>query len=296
MCVRNGVLRLLIGSDAMRVRCHFSRWMLCAWAVLAVAQPARAEIVSFYNSQWDHGSGPQTGWSDGATTGTSTAGGVNVTVTASTHGSATPEPGMYMANVDDAPNFAGFGVGQDSSNANNGSSLLNYVRLDFEFSQAVQIDSFTVTDIDRTSFLGVPGLVGYWDVVAAEGFVDGLGSIGSGVAAEYALSGDTFLDEVNLYGLSAVRADTGGNGQQDPENEAVFNFGSTSVTAFSIYYWNNTPALFGASRQIIGLGDVSFQAASVPEPASLACCLIGLLMLRGTRRLGRRCGTPATSL
>jgi hypothetical protein len=275
----------------MRPRCHLWRWILCIGAVPALAQPARAEIVSFYNSQWDHGSGPQAGWMDGATSGTTTAGGVSVTVTASTHGSADPIDGMYMSHVDDAPNFEGFGLGQDPSEANNGGSLSNFLRIDYEFSRAVLLDSFTITDIDRQMpFLGIFDS-GYWDVVAAEGFVNGLGAAGSGVAAEYALNGDTLLGVVDLYGLSAVRAVAGGNGQQDVDNEALFHFGSTAVTAFSIYYWNNGPATDGSTHQIIGLSDVSFQATSVPEPASLACCLLAVLMLTGSRQIGRRrCG------
>lgn len=272
----------------MRPRCRCLQLIVSACAVVAVAQPTQAAMVSFYDSLWDHGSGPQAGWSDGATSGTTSVGGVNVTVTSSAVGGSTPVNGMHMSNIDDAPNFVGFGLVQDPSEANNSGSLSNYLRLDVAFSRAVILDPVAITDIDRTMpFFGLVDVAGYWDVVAVEGFVGGLGAVGTGLAAQYSLTGND-LEQISRYGLSALRAESGGNGQQDPANQAEFDFGATEIRAFSLYYWNNGTTTDAAPRQIIGVGDVHFQVAQTPEPASLACCLLGALMLGGVRLIGRR--------
>jgi hypothetical protein len=264
--------------------------ILPACSVLASAPPARADVVSFYDSTWNHGSGPQSGWTGGQTSGTTTVlGDVTVTVTSQSFGTATPVSGMHMSEVDDGSSFTGFGLVQDPSTANNGGTLSNYTRLDFAFSEAVLLDSYTITDIDRIMpFLGFVDISGYWDVVAVEGFVNGLGAVGSGIMPDYALSSNTLLQEVDLYGLAAVRAGSGGNGNEDPRNSATFDFGQTHITGFSIYYWNNGPATDASSRQIIGVANGAFEVVQTPEPASLAVCLLGILLLGGARRLDQR--------
>lgn len=234
--------------------------------------PARASaaIISFDTNDWDHGSGSQTGWNDGETTGTTTFNGVTLTITSNLVRNAVATSG-HMTRLNESY-FSGFAFQLDPSTTNNGRRLRDYLRLDFEFSAPVYLTSFTLTDVDRTS--------GQWyDVIAAEGFINGLDNVGTGISANYAFENPTNLEEVSRYGLDAVRARSNtGNVQNTSPADVTFSF-DQGVMAFSIYYWNDSSSDDGASTQTIGIRGNQFEIVRTPEPGSIAMCLLALLML-----------------
>ncbi len=140
----------------------------------------QAEIVSFDTSSRDHGSGSQIGWNDGEFSGTTTVLGNN-TLTITTSAITTA---AYTANHFHRINqsyFTGFAFQLDPETSGNYvNSLVNFNRVDFSFSSGVNLDSFTLTDVDRTN--------NRWsDVFVGEGFTTSTpGAVGTGISADYA--------------------------------------------------------------------------------------------------------------
>lgn len=242
-------------------------------AVLATLSSGsvNADMISFDTNDWDHGAGPQPGWNDHELTGTTTFSGISLTITSNMVGSAVPT-GSHMARINQSY-FTGFAFQLDpSTTVNSGGSLQNYARIDFEFSEEVYLTSFTLTDVDRAN--------GSWyDVIAAEGFVNGLGAVGTGLNAEYTFNDPTNEEVVDRFGLRSARPRSNtGNLQNTPPVDVTFHF-NEGVRAFSIYYWNDTATDTGSSTQTIGIRGNQFEIERVPEPGSIAMCLIAAFMM-----------------
>jgi len=224
-----------------------------------------ADIASFDASSWDHGNGSQIGWNDGEFIGVTQLDDGNETlqIESNTFGTAVPT-GDHFSRID-ASFFTGFAFQLLPSTTVNTTSFGNYGRFDFTFSFPVQLDSFTLTDVDRFN--------GRWsDIIAAEGFsTQTPGGVGSGFSPNYAFESTTNLEEVSAFNLSAVRPQPStSNVLNTPDSHVTFNF-TEEIQSFSIYYWNENANDTRAGTQTIGIRGNEFEISQfvpVPEPAN----------------------------
>lgn len=242
-----------------------------------------ADTVSFDTSVWDHGSGSQTGWIDGELYGSTQLDNGNETLQIASNSLGTAVPTVDHFTRIDESFFSGFAFQLLPSTTINTTSFGNYGRFDFTFSFPVQLDSFTLTDVDRFN--------GLWnDIIVAEGFSTSvLGNPGTGFSPNYAFENPTNLESVTAFGLPAVRPQPStGNVLNTPESHVTFNF-SQAIQSFSIYYWNENGTDSGASTQTIGILGNEFaisQFTPVPEPAARPS-LFFLLAISALRKRNR---------
>lgn len=275
--------------------------VLALLAACMTADNARAEVISFETSTWDNGGGPSIGWTNGADTGTTTVlGTIGLTVTSSVVGTATEHSANLSLN---GGRFIIVQLPADSTNPSPPGTLSNYMRIDFEFTEAVVLDDLTLGDIDTATN-------SWWDVIAVEGFTSGgAGAVGSGTSADYTFSSGagpgfpvpdpgpdgTYLTEVTRFGLAAVTPDTNYNGGFEPVHEATASFGSTAITAFSLYYWNDRPDYLSGTNQVINIVGNVFELSAAPgggpvaapEPGTLGALCVGSL-IGGVARYRKR--------
>lgn len=241
-----------------------------------------ADTISFDTSVWDHsdGNGQHVAWTDGQFQGETPIGSESLTITSSAVGGATYTADHFTRI--NASFFAGFAFQLDPSTTVNTTSFDNYARYDFSFSFPVQLNSFTLTDVDRASGL-------WYDVIAAEGFAGSTpGTVGSGFAANYFFEPSTNMETFTQFGLLGARPTaTSGNVQNTPENDVTFNF-SQAIQSFSIYHWNDNATDDGAATQTIGIRGNEFEIAlfgtPVPEPECWVLFGLGGVLTTGTRR------------
>lgn len=160
-------------------------------ANVMICASCQAEIISLDTNAWNHGSGAQTGWNNGELNGTTTFGGGTVEITSRTIGTA-QATSNHMSRINESF-FRGFAFQMDPGTTSpgvNGGGPTGYLRLDFEFSTQVNIDSFTLTDVDRANGQ-------WWDTVIVEGFESGIGNPGSGTNANYSFNNPTNEEEIN---------------------------------------------------------------------------------------------------
>jgi hypothetical protein len=226
-------------------------------AVLAIASlnpdSCHSDTISFDSSVWDHndGNGPSVAWTDGQFQGVTPIGDEQLILTSSSIGAAA-YTADHFSRID-ATFFSGFAFQLDPDTTVNTTTFDNYARYDFEFSFPVQLDSFTLTDVDRAD--------GQWyDAIAAEGFDTQVpGAVGSGFAANYSFEPGTNMETFTQFGLLGARPTaTSGNVQNTPENDATFNF-TESIQSFSIYHWNLTADDSAAGSQTIGIRGNEFE-------------------------------------
>ncbi len=255
--------------------------LLVQAALLVLVNSAWGNIVSFDTSDWDHGAGSQLGWNDGELQGSTQILGRTLTVTSNRFGSA-QYTADHLSRIDESF-FSGFAFQLDPATTLNGGSLTNYARFDFSFSGDINLDSYTLTDVDRQD--------GQWyDVIAVEAFSTTVpGGAGSGFSPDYSFETNTNLGQATLFGLDAVGPlATTGNVQNTPENDVTFSF-DQSIRSFSIYYWNFVAGDSGATTQTIGTRGNAF-TVSAPEPSSaiLMCALGGFGLCSRSRRRRRK--------
>ncbi len=256
-------------------------------AVACLATPSEAEMISFDTSDWDHnnGNGSQQGWVDGEFAGTTPIGTDQLTIDTTAVGS-TVYTGDHFSRIN-AAFFTGFAFQLDPSSTVNTTSFDNYARYDFSFSFPVQLDSFTLTDVDRAN--------GQWyDVIAAEGFsASAPGTPGSGFAANYTFENPTNMETFTEFGIFGARPQAAtGNVTNTPPNDVTFNF-TQAIQSFSIYHWNDNATDDAAFSQTIGIRGNEFQvslfgSSAVPEPSG--ALVLGLMSL-GILRRRRSCET-----
>lgn len=250
----------------------------------------QAEIVSFDTNTFSHDGGltSQTGFQDGQFTGTtSVLGGESLTISTTSIGTPSAFEPDHFTRID-AAFFEGFAIRLDSGSTRlndrttPGAPLTNYGRIDFEFSTAVQLDSFTLNDVDR-------GDINFYDIVAVEGFLTSdAGVLGTGFSPDYAFESITNLEEVVDFGLNAVRPRIETTGTlQLPESDVTFSF-TEPINSFSIYYYNANFADSDNGGQTIGISGNQFEVsefvAAVPEPGSVIVFCGSLFLLNLRRR------------
>ena len=241
------------------------------------ATRCHGDTISFDSSVWDNsdGNGPSLGWTDGEFVGTTvltTATSMEQLAITSTEVGDGTYTEDHFSRIDENF-FSGFAFQLDPGTTINTTSFDNYARYDFEFSFPVQLDSFTLTDVDR--------LNGAWyDVIAAEGFsTQTAGVVGSGFDANYSFEPNTNLETFTQFGLLGARPTaTSGNVLNTPENDVTFNF-TEAIQSFSIYHWNLTAVDSFANTQTIGIRgnefDISlFGSTAIPEPGSISLLAI----------------------
>ena len=188
----------------------------------------QADTVSFDSSVWDHnnGNGPSVSWVDGEFVGTTPIGTDQLTISTTVTGTAV-ETADHFSRID-ASFFSGFAFQLDPSSTINTTTFDNYARYDFSFSFPVQLDSFTLTDVDRLNGL-------WYDVIAAEGFASQIpGAVGGGFSANYDFEPNTNLETFNQFGLLGARPTAAsGNVLNTPENDVTFSF-DEAIQSFSI--------------------------------------------------------------
>jgi hypothetical protein len=273
---------------------------LTATAMIAAASQASAIQISLISSTWTSGAigspaTTQVGYVDGfvgtannvGSTGTTTAGGVTVTFTATFVGSSTravSPPSFLNATGGTNPNGFIFGSSGDGNplTINDGlqtisGTISNYQRWDFSFSSPVILDVFNIEDVDSS------GVGTFRDIVAAEYFTTPTpGVAGSGVDPTLTLGSSLFPGVVNVGSQTlsvAVSPINLTNPNNTPEVRVGVNFGSTPIQSFSVYTFSDI-----ANPHRTSLSNSSFDFTVVPEVSSLSLISLSLLGFLRRRR------------
>lgn len=155
----------------------------------------------------------------------------------------------------------------------------DYLELGMTFGRPLTGFQFSILDLDATAGLN-------WDD-GVEVLVNGVNvrtnpawyTMGSAVQ----LDGKTYLDGFEAGTLSAASNQTIGN--------VNFNFGSLNVNSLLVRYRSTDDAIANPSAQFVGISDLSFVLAPVPEPGglpALAIATAAAAMLRGRECDSRR--------
>ncbi|NEO84154.1 MAG: hypothetical protein F6J87_07865 [Spirulina sp. SIO3F2] len=267
-------------------------------SAIAAASSAEAFTFNFDNGNWTHGNQTSVGWLDGATSGSTTVGGITLSVNSTVFGGAQANENNLRDTT--SQGTIGFRLGNEQDTAiYRGGNLSAYQRLDFEFSTAVNLGDFIIGDIDTNDLA-----TGFVDAVAVEGFNGSAGAIGTGLGAVYSFAQQTTLTtesiatengeidfvvrDVEQFGLQ--------NSRSVDTDDAYISFDSP-IRSFSIYYFNDALRKNGvesiAGNQAVNLfegnGVSGFTATeAAPEPFSmigggLALALGGLARRRSKK-------------
>ena len=199
---------------------------------------------------------------------------------------------------------------QNSATAENvGHLLQNYVRIDFEFTEARymtqywhDVDNGHNWDLDHN---GLADLSDWTDILAAEVHDSPGADPGTGTQAQYALGYN--LERVTRFGWETVgplegtlevdHTLIGDVGELHP-NSVQVGF-DAAVTNFSVYYWNDNPLanFMDVQRILLGSIEVSIDPLhmredtdrpTVPEPSSLLLGVLGTAGIGWVRRRSRK--------
>ena len=259
--------------------------LLVALAACAVVPAHGTTTFSFITDVWTNGANTQTGYQNGALSGSLTKGGVTMTFQTSIVGTA--DPASRNLTLDTTGNPRGFVFGtQDDANNLNG-TLLNYQRWDFSFSQPVTLGSLGLDDVDSDQS-DISGTNGFRDAVAAEAFLSLLpGTIGSGIDAGFVFAPGTGLSggmigTGNGQSISYAISGPAGNPNNAPAYRTFVDFGSTPISSFSLYTFSDRDnahriSIFGGTLEIN-------PTLPVPEPASALLALAALPFLARRRK------------
>ncbi|MCA9108736.1 MAG: hypothetical protein KDA52_02210 [Planctomycetaceae bacterium] len=161
----------------------------------------------------------------------------------------------------------------------------DYIELTLTFDTAVNNVNFTLLDIDS----------GSWDD-GVEVFYNGNNNardnagISVTTGAYNGVDNESYMHGWEGYGLSADNDETFGN--------IEFDFGAIQLTSLRIRFFSTDDASSNPGGQVGGLSDVTYTEA-VPEPSSVACCLIFAMAFGWTqvrrRRMDRRNTSPTAA-
>lgn len=255
--------------------------------VLAFASaclPASAATTfSFITDVWTNGANTQTGYLDGASSGTLTKDGITLSFQHSFAGAAVAATRNLTLDFGNPTGFV-FGTKNDSNDL--GGTLLNYQRWDFSFSEPVILSSLGLDDVDSDKS-DLSGTDGFRDAIAAEAFFSQApGTIGTGLDAIFVFTAGTGLSSGNIAtggGQSIPYAISGpaNNPNNDPAFRTFLNFADTPVTSFSIYSFSDRD---NSHRVSIFQGVIEINPSPVPEPAPVLLGLLGLPLVVRRRR------------
>lgn len=263
---------------------RFASGLMAALALVSTRLDA-ATTFSFVTDTWTNGPNTQTGYQNGATSGSITKDGITMTFQSTLSGDALA--GSRNLSLVTSGNPTGFNIAtKEDSNDLNG-SLLNYQRWDFSFSQPVILRSLGLDDVDSDK-LDLSVGDGFRDAIAAEAFEGhSFGPIGSGVDADFTQNLGSSLSLHTIaagsgQSLNYVLSGPAGNPNNAPAYRAYLNFGDTAVQSFSIYSFSDRDNVHRVS-----LFQSMFQveaAEVVPEPSSALLGLAALPLLLRRRR------------
>jgi hypothetical protein len=256
-----------------------------ALALVTARVEAATTTFSFVTDSWTNGTSTQTGYLDGATSGTLTKDGITLTFSSSIAGTADPS----TRNLSFVPylNPKGFNLGTEDDANDLSGALLNYQRFDFSFSQPVLLSSLGIDDIDADrEDLSIGD--GFRDAIAAEAFQGhNFGPIGSGVDADFSENPGSSLSLGIISAgsgqtLNYVISGPAGNPNNAPAHRAYVKFGNTPIQSFSIYAFSDRDNAHRVSL-FQGLFEVH-SVTLVPEPSSALLAFAALPLLARRRR------------
>lgn len=241
-----------------------------------------ATTFSFITDVWTNGASTQTGYLNGASSGTLTKDGLTMTFQSSYAGTGIAATRNLTL---DNGNPTGFVLGTNADANNLNGTLLNYQRWDFSFSQPVLINSLIIDDIDSDNTNALTTLNGFRDAIAAEGFASQTpGALGTGVDVEFDFENPTgLIPGVILAGsgqsVNYVISPAANNPNNAPIHRAYLSFGDTPVSSFSIYSFSDR-----SQSHRVTLFQGIIDVTAVPEPAAALLGLLSAGLLARRRR------------
>lgn len=263
-------------------RMKFHAFLPIALLVLGSTLSRATTTFSFINDVWTNGSNTQTGYLNGATTGSLTKAGMTMTFQSSFAGAAIAATRNLTL---DNGNPTGFVLGTNADPNNLNGTLLNYQRWDFSFTQPVLINSLIIDDIDSDNNNPLPNTGGFRDAIAAEGFASQTpGTLGSGVDVDFEFENPTgLIPGVILAGsgqsVNYVISPPATNPNNAPIHRAYLSFGNTPVSSFSIYSFSDR-----SQSHRVTLFQGIIEVTAVPEPTAALLGLLGVAFLARRRR------------
>jgi len=259
--------------------------LVAALALVSARTDAATTTFSFVSDVWTNGSTTQTGYLDGATSGSVTKDGITMTFQSTFVGTSDPA----SRNLTHVPylNPKGFNMGSEDDANDLSGVLQNFQRWDFTFSRPVLLSEFGIDDID-SDIAEFSGSNGFRDAIAAEAF-EGMnfGPLGSGVDADFSEDLGTSLSlgiisAGNGQTLNYVISGPAGNPNNAPAYRAYVSFGDTAVQSFSIYAFSDRE---NAHRVSLFQSLLRVEAVEVvPEPSSALLAFAALPLLARRKR------------